>query len=449
MRAAFAAALLAVALDAGAADRLDAFAYAIPVQAGPGEALQRLELPLAVYDGSVRPHLADLRVFNGEGEVVPFAFLPRAAPEETSAPPTALRYFPLQGATGGAGHDLEIHAQRSAAGTVIRVHSTGAAPDRQAVLAYLVDTSERKTALRSLDLDWKAVAGGFSGSLRVDCSDDLARWSTLVAAAPLLSLEYSGQRLERKRVELPGIRCKYLRLSWPAVQAPLILTQLEGRAAPAMAEPERRWKALTVSAGKQPGEYEFGLAASLPLDRLRLDLPEPNTLVAIELLTRAREQDPWRSTARAVVYRLTRDGVEVTSPPVVVQGGAQHWLLRVDQKGGGIGAGQPGIQAGWLPQELVFIARGAPPFQLAYGNAQAQPGAYAIQTIVPGWRTDEALKAAPASTGAQSEVAGRAALRERADYKAWMLWGALAAGVAVLAWMAWQLARQLKDGGTR
>ena len=204
-----------------------------------------------------------------------------------------------------------------------------------------------------------------------------------------------------------------------------------------------------MSAGKQPGEYEFGLAASLPLDRLRLDLPEPNTLVAIELLTRAREQDPWRSTARAVVYRLTRDGVEVTSPPVVVQGGAQHWLLRVDQKGGGIGAGQPGIQAGWLPQELVFIARGAPPFQLAYGNAQAQPGAYAIQTIVPGWRTDEALKAAPASTGAQSEVAGRAALRERADYKAWMLWGALAAGVAVLAWMAWQLARQLKDGGTR
>ena len=97
----------------------------------------------------------------------------------------------------------------------------------------------------------------------------------------------------------------------------------------------------------------------------------------------------------------------------------------------------------------MFIARGAPPFQLAYGNAQAQPGAYAIQTIVPGWRTDEALKAAPASTGAQSEVAGRAALRERADYKAWMLWGALAAGVAVLAWMAWQLARQLKDGGTR
>ncbi len=448
MRAACAAALLTLALDAVAADRLDAFAYAVPVQVGAGEALQRLELPEAVYDGSVRPQLADLRVFNSGGEVVPFAFVPRTPPEETSAPPAALPYFPLQGTSGSAGHDLEIRAERTANGSVIRVRATDAAHDRQAVLAYLVDTSERKTALRSLDLDWKPVPGGFSGRLRVDCSDDLERWSTLVAAAPLLSLEYGGQRLERRQVELPGIRCKYLRLSWPAAQAPLILTGLEGRAAPAVVEPARRWKPLTVTAGKQPGEYEFVLAASLPLDRLRIDLPEPNTLVDVELLTREREQDAWRSAGRAVVYRLMRDGVEVTSPPVVVHGGARHWLLRVDQKGGGIGGGQPGIQAGWIPQELVFIARGAPPFQLAYGNAQAQPAAYAIETIVPGWRTDEPLTAAPAGTGAPSEVAGRAALRERADYKTWMLWAVLAAGVAVLGWMAWQLARQMKGGGS-
>ena len=57
-----------------------------------------------------------------------------------------------------------------------------------------------------------------------------------------------------------------------------------------------------------------------------------------------------------------------------------------------------------------------------------------------------ALNAAQASVGPQQDVAGAAALRERMDYKTWVLWGALGMGVALLAWMAWQLARQMGRG---
>jgi hypothetical protein len=448
MRAVAAMLLGAVALPAGALERLEEFAYSAPLEVGGAEALQGIEIPQAVYEGSVQPRLADLRVFNAAGEPVPFAFVPRRAPDQAQAAPVTLRFFPLHGTVNASVQDLDIRAERTPDGTVVRVRNTQRGKRvEQAVLAYLVDASEHKAALRTLELDWKPFDQGFSGRLQVEGSEDLEHWTSLVATAPLLELEFGRQRLQRKSVELPGTRYRYLRLSWPAGQPALALTALAGRPAPAQVEPERRWKALTVAPGQSAGEYLFDVGGRFPVDRLRVDLPEPNTLIAVEVLTRDRAQDAWHSVARSVVYRLVRNGVETASPPIPVYGdGARHWLMRVDQKGGGIGSAQPAVHAGWVPEQLVFVARGAPPFVLAYGNARAAAAAYPIATLVPGWRADEPLTAARASVGAQRDVAGPAALRARADYRTWLLWLALVAGVAILGWMAWQLARQMKRG---
>jgi hypothetical protein len=118
--------------------------------------------------------------------------------------------------------------------------------------------------------------------------------------------------------------------------------------------------------------------------------------------------------------------------------------LRVDAASGGIGAGTLAVRAGWTPREIVFTARGAAPFRLAYGNSKAQAGALAIDTLVPGWRTDQEPKMSVAVTGAVQTLAGEAAARQRIDYKKWGLWAALVAGVAVLAWMAWMLSKQMR-----
>ena len=40
-----------------------------------------------VYTGAVRSDLGDMRVFNGDGAVVPFAFVPRAAPAREKRAP--------------------------------------------------------------------------------------------------------------------------------------------------------------------------------------------------------------------------------------------------------------------------------------------------------------------------------------------------------------------------
>jgi hypothetical protein len=123
----------------------------------------------------------------------------------------------------------------------------------------------------------------------------------------------------------------------------------------------------------------------------------------------------------------------------------RYWLLRVDQKGGGVGEGAIQVRAGWIGRELVFAARGPGPFQIAYGNGRAQPNALAIQTLVPGWGTDSAPRIGRATVGSVRTLAGEAAARQRIDLRKWGLWGALLAGVALLGWMAWRLSSRLRS----
>ena len=459
--------LLASASAALAAERPADFAYGIPLEADGKDALYEITLPVAVYRGVVRSDLADVRVFNSAGEVVPHALRPRRTSDTEPATPVALTLFPLKAVAGAGVDSISIRVRRGAGGTSsVDVTSTGARASSGAekrVVGYLVDLTALDQALRAIEFDWQALPDGFAGKIRIDASDDLGAWGTLVAAAPLVSLELAGQRLQQKRVELPQRKVKYLRLSWASqgtgAAAPE-LTSARGEPVGKMVEAPREWTQVESTKGEKPGEYLFDLRGRLPVDRLRLQLPEINTVAQVELLAREKGDAPWRPVARGVVYRLRRDGNEITSPEMqfgVVTN--RYWLLRVDQRGGGIGAGVPKVEAGWVPHSLVFAARGEPPFQLAYGNREAKPAAYAIETLIPGYRDAGGAKIRAAKTGAQQtinasgaqaleqrELGGEARLKEAIDWKRWSLWGALVFGVLVLGAMAWRLIHQLNEG---
>lgn len=439
---------LCAALTAAAAERAEEFAYAIPLELSGNGALYQLEVPQVVYEGVTRADLADLRVFNGHGENVPHALKPRSPPGRAPAPWVALPFFPLRGAQGTPLESIEVRAERTAAGTIVRIAAGKPGNAASAVLGYLVDSTSFKRPVEALELDWAASAAGFSGALRVEGSNDLQHWHVLVTDAPLVNLEFGGQRLAQRGVELRGARYKYLRLTWPAGQMPFELTRLRGRPADVLLEPSRRWKQVELSAGMQPGEFTFDPGGHFPLDRLRLSLPEANTLASAQVLARNSVDQGWQTVTSAIVYRLTQDGREVQSTDLIVSGsGWQHWLLRIDPRGGGVGSHPPVLEIGWVPQELVFLARGKGPFQLAYGKLGAASADFSIRTLAPGWRSDTELKAGLAGTGPQRVLAGARALEPPREYKPWFLWGSLVLGVLVLAWMAWRLRRELKDAG--
>ena len=108
---------LAAAVPAAAEPTPARFACGMPVTVSGDSPFYEMELPLAVYRGSVRSDLGDLRVFNAAGRIVPHALRRpgnRTLREEVTA--SELPFFPLPQGAGQAAGDLAVHVERDAAG---------------------------------------------------------------------------------------------------------------------------------------------------------------------------------------------------------------------------------------------------------------------------------------------------------------------------------------------
>ena len=318
------------------------------------DALYEVTLPYTVYGKAQRADLGDLRVFNAAGEVLPHAFMPVVRDRVEKRAPLAVPLFPLHGQAMQLDR-VAIRVEQN--GTIVNVGSV-AKEAEQALAGYLFDLSAIDVPVQALVLDWPADPAGYSAQVRIEASDDLRNWRTFADGAPLLALDYAGQRLEQKRIAFPAQRAKYLRLTWAGPGKSLTLTRAQVEPADTRAETARSWQNAKASAGREAGEYLFDLEGAPPIDRLRIELPQPNTLVSAQLLTRAKPDDAWRVVYAGTFYRLAQNGQTLRNPDAEIAPCAtRYWMLRVDTRGGGIGIQPPTLAAGWLPPRLVFVAR--------------------------------------------------------------------------------------------
>ena len=304
----------ALALAAAPADeRPGDFGYTAPITAGAAASHYRFTVPAEAYRGAARRDLGDLRIFNAAGESVPYAFAPRELPRPRATLQT-VRIFPLYGDEAKGLEGTTVRVARSARGSVLSVAVTDqAAPSRRRLLGYLLDPGETKIPKDALLLDWD-TAEGFSGHAQVEGTDDFKQWQSVATSAPILALQHEGASLERSRVELGGTRARYLRLALTGVPRRFALKQVRVELRPETLQPTRAWLTVTGVAGKANGEWLFDSGGHFPVDRVRLQLPEPNTVAQVQLLTRERVDDRWRPAASGIAYRLSGDAGDVVSP---------------------------------------------------------------------------------------------------------------------------------------
>ncbi|KAF0811725.1 hypothetical protein IGB42_03742 [Andreprevotia sp. IGB-42] len=427
--------LLATPAWAAGVPAASAFARHAELKMAGDTAIYTLDLPADVYRYTTRSDLGDLRVLNGAGEPVPYALSSLPAVNEVRQAPLAVPYFPLPQALADAG-DVSVTVKATTDGALVAVQQHGDAKAAGATQYFIIDASHIKRPLDTLTLDWTET--GFQGRVQVEVSDDLRQWA-LLTSADVLRLQRNGQLLDARGIDLGGVRTRYLKLRWltpsPTLQGVSVTpgaTQVETR---------RVWfDATPTGVDAASGEYRFTSPAAAAIDRVRITLPQTNTLVAASLLARNDGSDKWREVARTQLYRLQRaDGETVSGPLAIWPTARREWLLRVDTRGGGLGQGQAGVQLGWLPQKLTFVARGTPPFTLAYGlrglDSAAQPsGALQIGETKP----------APAEVGAiQDGTPQPEPLFAPEQLRRWALWGVLLAAVLVLGLIAWRLGKAL------
>jgi len=429
--------------------RLQDFGWTAPIDIDGRDALYVAELPLEVYAGSARADLADLRVYNGAGENVPYALRNIATPDPRRRASVPVPIFPVWGKPGTEIGGVSVRVKQGPGGTIIDVRSEEPGTEARRIAAYLVDTSGLDERLQALDFDWSEASDGYAGQVRIESSDDLARW-TFVGEGSLVALRHGGHVLAQQRIEMRRVKTKYLRVSWPAAHAIPPLTAIRVEPVDSPVATPRAWHTAEATRGEKPGEYLFDLGANAPFDRLRLDLPNPNTIAPVAFLARAKRTDPWRPVASATIYRLTQgEQAFVSGDTVIPPARARYWMVRADPRSGGLGGGTPKLAAGFVPQQILFVARGEGPFVLAFGSAKVASAALSVATLVPGYRDDKPLEAAHATLGtARAQRRAPSAWPEwlelePGDWKKLALWSVLVIGVALLAWMAWRLSAQM------
>ncbi|OQW85722.1 MAG: hypothetical protein BWK72_20835 [Rhodoferax ferrireducens] len=441
-----------------AAEHVQDFNWRALVKADTSAPYYRVTLPVEAYLNTAQPGFADLRVFNAAGEPVPFARTAPSGSSERSMQRTTLRWFPLREAvaSNAAAGKLDVTVRQSGDGTLVEVHSAAGKPENksQAVRGYLLDASKlvRHESAQALELDWQGGNDGFQ-LLDIEASDNLQDWRSVQRNVQLARLDFNGERIERRRIELAGLPGRYLKLQWrdPAIAPELVRAEIEQGSAHWKAPP-LAWSAqiapLRSALNLQPGEFHYRLEQALPISRIRIVLPQGNVLLPLQILQPIRERRDWHGIAHGVVYRINSNNREWIQDEIALSGPwLKEFIVRFDPRSSR-NISQPTMQIGIAPEQVVFLAEGAAPYELAVGNGKMASGALPLATLVPGLGAPNAPHIAEAvlASGAASVMPASSpasALQPQADWKKIALWGVLIAGVLAMAAMAWQLVRQM------
>ena len=431
-------------LTGAAEPRPQDFAYGMPIETPAAGTAYRLTVPVEVFMKVAHEDLRDTRVFNASGAVVPYE--PRQAPPKPTTRPRgpSLPVFPLHG-----------DARATLNGVRVTIHSEGTAVDMQTaatparphvITSYVLDAREIDRPLSGLQLHWVDGAPEFSGSVRIESSDDLGAWHVVKSDAPVIHLLTGGTELIQSELEFPSTKARFWRLTWVGKTAPFELTSVTAEAT--LDQPLAPQSTVTVlpSLGThREGEVSFDLGASLPVTQVNLALPETNSVRKIELFSRARASDTWREVTQAEFYRVSTGSSEHTNEPIHIPTDTDRfWLARQTQPTASIDNLK--LQATWDAIDIVFLAQGAGPFVLAYGNASVDSASVSLDPLVKG------VTVIQAQTGPSYALGGADRLRPRPRTVPWrmtVLWLALGLGVALLAWMAYRLSRQLAHQAQR
>jgi len=430
------------------------FARVMPLTLSGSGALYELTLPQEVYFWSMQHDLADVAVFNGHGEIVPFALLATES-VRTPQPGRELPLFPLSSLDRQQQGNIALRVRTDEHGAIINLNTAQGAATGGRVAGYIVDAGTLDQPVTGFDLFLTPGSKGYVGTLQVESSDDLQQWHSH-ASGVVATLSAGEQQVGRDRIEFPAIRARYFRLTISPEQGVPHVESVTARLEPLPATQGREKKEVIITPVRgRNGEYLARTSGHLPIDRLRLVFPDENSLVRVSFLSRPDDKSPWIERGSGTFYRLRRDSGVVESVPLeIAPTSDDRWLIRIRQPGGGLGSSLPRLEVSWQPHRLVFAARGESPFFLAYGSARTGLDSLRDDGLEQGLATWELqrIKPLPALAGASQESGGRQALQPGIPAATWrklVLWGALLMGVLLLARMAWQLGRELGLDGTQ
>jgi hypothetical protein len=388
--------------------------------------------------------LGDVRVFNAAGEPQAYALSRQSSQRTESRNVADVKWFPLYAADTQESLPGVV-MKTTTEGTLVEIKPSSAAkPGKQVLRGWVLDASAIKAPLQQLSLDWSREQEGFQ-RFSIEASDDLQRWEPW-GEGQVARLSFADERVEQHDVSLPGRSARYLRLVWKGQAAPLLTSAKLVSATRSSLPMPLVWSQPLAGTRLKAGEYSWQLPTGLSVERLRIELKQPNTLAPVTLAGRSDAKQLWQPLNNGLLYRLTQNGQDVVQDELQLPGQVVTELkLQVDERGGGLGADAPALRFAVRATQLVFLARGEPPFSLALGNASVKAASLPLSTLIPDYSAERLNTLGQAKVVGDVAVASPvvvAAVEDGPNWKKLGLWAVLLLGVAALGAMAYSLLRK-------
>ena len=430
----FAGLLIAAAPTETPAD----FTTRLPVQLAPGAPFQRIELPPKALAALQSDSLADLRVFDSQGQSLPIA---RAGPlpQQDVTRDIPLKPLPIMGTPGAlnvTGVSLKLENGQS---RVVRLDGD-LQPGAIKTLGVLFDTRKLTDPARALRLD-ADLPPRQPVTLRVESSPDLRIWQPAGQAVIYNDPENPAETT----IDLAGQSLKdhYLRLTWATDTPPIApitinaATLRTGQPGPAATGPQIEIAARRDSAHR----LSLALPFATPVTALAIEPAGDNVVVPVRIMGRHDREQPWQLLGAGTAYRLTRNGKTDFGPPIPLSGSAAQIQIEGDDRTPGF-ATTPRIKLGFAPASVIVLAQGAPPHEIAVGNPRAATALLPIAALVPNYRAGDeyALPVAAVAVDQGAEIAA-APPEPRFGGQKLLLWAVLIGATLLLAALVWALRR--------
>ncbi len=426
--------------------------FPLRIEEGKSPAIA-VELTGEAYRCLTRPDVGDLRVFDGDGKPLPFII---DEPLASAPPPSSWREVPLFPLAGFAGEEPEatpgIRITTRPDGTIVDIRTGRGRKDRDKPGAYILDLGTATGgAPRELRLEWRNE-DAILIEATVEQSADLLVWRP-AGKAVLARMRIGDHGIDRNRIDLPAPVSRYLRLSWPDGKQGPVLQGAWVRVTSQTTPPPLRWTRPSVvkeeAARGRKRIFLFDSEGTFPVTGLRVRLPRPGSLAALHIASTERPGGPWRSRYRGVFYRLSMDEREVHSDQVsITRTSDRYWRITLIDSFS-LGDEPPGLELGWRPQRIRFVASGRPPLFLACGNPRITPLSPAfvnsLRQSIFGSLSSRMI--GTASLGGPQALGGPEPAPPPSTplpWRQWLLWVVLLGGVLVVGFMVRNLWREMR-----
>lgn len=458
----FVAAFSILATMAVAASEPSDFARQWPVLGncgpGPGVATPEDEKPVqcasafalaldeSVYRITTRADLGDVVAFNSDDQ--PLAFGPM--PASYGPPPAVWRespWFALPAPDPDAPADLHLHITRSMAGD-LNLDATLRHGPEETISDYLVDVRAPNRTIEAIEFELTLDAPDFSSQVRVQASDDLQAWRTIVDAATIAHLRQAGQSLLRRQVEFAPTAARYLRVQIVdgARGLPLRSVRLLLQPATAALETHRRSRIAAEFVRRDGKAFVYRLPARVPVERVNIALGGDNAIAAFSVSAREVDARDWTYIGQLTAFRLRGAGVHLDNEAMQISGSRMpEWRIEPNVEI----ARAPMLEFDYRPETWLLLTHGKPPFKVAAGSSTQRRQDFPLDAMVGQVRTKYGRDWLPtqASLGAMQMAGGEAALTafDPENQRAWLLWAVLLIAAAAIIAMVVRLLGSPRD----